>query len=170
MSKEVDSSGLSIDWTIVGFLLGNLFRSFFSCGRALFIFLEGTWFLRPRTPNPVHVLFSSTYIWLLSYISRIDLQYVTEKMGAAEGTKMDEDFVEMERVCSSWIFSRSKYLIDSIYKKKYVENGYNIRVSGGTSNENQGVSSTQPNCQGQNGSGERYLNFSLFVNIKTISY
>ena len=26
------------------------------------------------------------------------LQYVTEKMGAAEGTKMDDDFVEMERV------------------------------------------------------------------------
>lgn len=26
-------------------------------------------------------------------------QYVTEKMGAAEGTKMDDDFVEMERVC-----------------------------------------------------------------------
>jgi len=25
-------------------------------------------------------------------------QYVTEKMGAAEGTKMDDDFVEMERV------------------------------------------------------------------------
>lgn len=26
------------------------------------------------------------------------LQYVTEKMGGAEGTKLDLDFVEMERV------------------------------------------------------------------------
>lgn len=30
---------------------------------------------------------------LLSY-----LQYVTEKMGGAEGTKLDLDFMEMERV------------------------------------------------------------------------
>lgn len=29
----------------------------------------------------------------------LSFQYVTEKMGAAEGTKMDDDFVEMERVC-----------------------------------------------------------------------
>jgi len=26
------------------------------------------------------------------------LQYVTEKMGGAEGTKLDDDFMEMERV------------------------------------------------------------------------
>lgn len=34
----------------------------------------------------------------LVYLHSIFLQYVTEKMGAAEGTKMDDDFVEMERV------------------------------------------------------------------------
>lgn len=31
----------------------------------------------------------------------IALQYVTEKMGGAEGTKLDLDFMEMERVRTS---------------------------------------------------------------------
>lgn len=33
--------------------------------------------------------------WSIVYVS---LQYVTEKMGGAEGTKLDLDFMEMERV------------------------------------------------------------------------
>lgn len=34
------------------------------------------------------------------------LQYVTEKMGGAEGTKLDLDFVEMERVSNRIYFDK----------------------------------------------------------------
>ena len=40
----------------------------------------------------------SIYLCIYFYIFLPVSQYVTEKMGAAEGTKMDDDFVEMERV------------------------------------------------------------------------
>jgi hypothetical protein len=37
-------------------------------------------------------------------IFSFSLQYVTEKMGGAEGTKLDLDFMEMERVRRSFCF------------------------------------------------------------------
>lgn len=37
------------------------------------------------------------------------LQYVTEKMGGAEGTKLDIDFMDMERVPPWWYTKRINY-------------------------------------------------------------
>lgn len=49
---------------------------------------------------------SALFIWLLVdfrlRITNFLLQYMTEKMGGAEGTKLDVDFVDMERVSNAF--------------------------------------------------------------------
>lgn len=41
--------------------------------------------------------FGELFIW---FFVHLNFQYVTEKMGGAEGTKLDLDFMDMEKVFS----------------------------------------------------------------------
>lgn len=47
-------------------------------------------------------MFLILYIFFKCFLFSFFLQYVTEKMGGAEGTKLDLDFMEMERVSCSF--------------------------------------------------------------------
>lgn len=62
--------------------------------------LGGLWKIwRKRKKNLWNVYFSTEFrINKKKNLSRFILQRVSEKVGGAEGTKLDEDFMEMEKV------------------------------------------------------------------------
>lgn len=61
----------------------------------------------------------------LFFSSRFFIQYVTEKMGGAEGTKLDLDFMDMERVSKSMPKSLSHIEINYAFTQINVsENKY----------------------------------------------
>lgn len=73
------------------------------------------------------------------------LQYVTEKIGGAEGTKLDLDFMDMERVCID-------LQIKTMYRVLlFAENGCDLRAGGRATSEDEGVPSTQPDRPSKNG-------------------
>lgn len=65
-------------------------------------------------------------------------------MGAAEGTKMDDDFVEMERVRNLFKY----YLNFFINSYLMPENGYYVRVSGRAPDEDERIPPAQSNSKG----------------------
>lgn len=55
---------------------------------------------------------TSKMLFMLSLICTINFvlfQYVTEKMGGAEGTKLDLDFMDMERVSLNYFFKNVRF-------------------------------------------------------------
>lgn len=65
------------------------------------------------------------------------LQYMTEKIGGVEGTKLDVDFVDMERV--SVLYYKMLNIFHKQLLPKFLENRRNLRVGRRTPDENQRV-------------------------------
>lgn len=83
-------------------------------------------------------------------------QYVTEKMGGAEGTKLDLDFMEMERVRKSfqnfyWASVSVWFALNNIFRSRFSlpprrlfsENRRNSRVSWRVAGKNKRIPSTK---------------------------
>lgn len=87
----------------------------------------------------------------------MELQYVTEKMGGAEGTKLDLDFMDMERVSICLNVMLSKVADD--YSWNYfcvvAENWRNKWVGRRDTNQNQRVPSAKSNSKSKNGGRQR---------------
>ena len=76
-------------------------------------------------------------------------------MGAAEGTKMDDDFVEMERVSGVWWMVWLIYCINSI-AALCLENGHNVRAGRGVADEDERVPAAESNFACQDGRRQRW--------------